>query len=146
MALNQLQEIIDTFQSVDEELRLELLLDYAKKLPPLPERFHAQRDAGLHKVPECQTPVFMWVETDDQGTAHIYVDVAEEAPTVQGLLSIIVHGCEGEPAEAVTELPSDLINQLGLGEKIRMQRHVGLTGIIGRIKQQIEKANQAQAS
>jgi cysteine desulfuration protein SufE len=139
-SLTQLDEIVDTFQSVDEEMRLELLLDYARKLPPLPQRFHAERDAGLHKVPECQTPVFMWVEVDDDQGTQIHVDVAEEAPTVQGLLSIIVNGTRGEPADKVAELPSDLINELGLGEKIRMQRHVGLTGIIGRIKQQVANA------
>jgi len=139
-SLKQLDEIIDTFQSVDEEMRLELLLDYAKKLPRLPERFHAERDAGMHKVPECQTPVFLWVEPDtDQGT-QIHVDVAEEAPTVQGLLSIIVNGCNGEPSDTIQALPSDLINRLGLGEQIRMQRHVGLTGIIGRIKRQVAQA------
>jgi cysteine desulfuration protein SufE len=138
--LQQLHEIIETFQSVDEDMRLELLLDYARKLPALPERFHAERDAGLHKVPECQTPVFMWVEVNEQGGTQIHVDVAEEAPTVQGLLSIIVNGCSGEPASKVAELPSDLINELGLGEKIRMQRHVGLSGIIGRIKNEVRKA------
>jgi cysteine desulfuration protein SufE len=116
------------------------LLDYAKKLPPLPERYHAERDAGMHKVPECQTPVFMWVEVDEPHGTQIHVDVAEEAPTVQGLLSIIVNGCNGEPAEKVKALPSDLINELGLGEKIRMQRHVGLTGIIGRIKNEVARA------
>ena len=141
MSLKQIDEIVDTFQSVDEDMRLELLLDYAKKLPPLPERFHAERDAGAHKVPECATPVFMWVETDEQGGTHIHVDVAEEAPTVQGLLSIIVRGCDGEPAEHVQELTPDLINDLGLGNQIRMQRHVGLSGIIGRIKQQVARAN-----
>jgi len=138
--LQQLDEIIDTFQSVDEDMRLELLLDYAKKLPPLPARFQAERDAGLHKVPECQTPVFMWVEADGGQGTQIYVDVAEEAPTVQGLLSIIVNGTQGEPPARVAELPSDLINHLGLGEKIRMQRHVGLTGIIGRIKNEVAQA------
>ena len=138
--LGQLDQIIDTFQSVDEQMRLELLLDYAKKLPALPERFHAERDAGLHKVPECQTPVFMWIEADATHGTQIHVDVAEEAPTVQGLLSIIVNGCKGESPEAIANLPSDLINELGLGEKIRMQRHVGLTGIIGRIKNQVARA------
>jgi cysteine desulfuration protein SufE len=139
-SLPQLDEIIDTFQSVDEEMRLELLLDYARKLPALPEQYQAERDAGLHKVPECQTPVFMWVETDPTNGTQIHVDVAEEAPTVQGLLSIIVNGTRGEAADKVAALPSDLIDQLGLGEKIRMQRHVGLTGIIGRIKQQVAHA------
>jgi len=83
----------------------------------------------------------MWVERDESGGTHIHVDVAEEAPTVQGLLSIIVRGCDGEPAEHVQELTPDLINDLGLGNQIRMQRHVGLSGIIGRIKQEVARAN-----
>ena len=54
--MEKLQSIIELFQSVDKESRLELLLDYAKRLPLLDARFHAARDEGLGGVPECQTP------------------------------------------------------------------------------------------
>ena len=128
-----LNEIIEQFQWADADMRLEMLLDFARKLPPLPERFHAQRDAGVNRVPECQTPVFLFMERED-GRLRIYVDVADESPTVQGFISIIVHAFDGSTPEAVAAAPNDLLDQLGLADAIRMTRAVGLSAILGRIK------------
>src|SRR5215831_19559083 len=85
----KLDEIVAEFADLDPRERLELLLEFAENLPPLPERYQAQRDAGLHRVPECQTPVFIWVELID-GNVHIDADVAPEAPTVKGFVGILV--------------------------------------------------------
>ena len=46
-----LAKIIRRFQASDKQTRLELLLDYSKKLPPLPEKYHVARDQGLNRVP-----------------------------------------------------------------------------------------------
>ena len=53
-----LARIVRRFQSADKQTRLELLLDYSKKLPDLPAEYQAARDAGLNRVPEVIVP---WV-------------------------------------------------------------------------------------
>lgn len=131
--MSTLDEIIDVFQSVDPQMRLELLLDFSKRLPALPSKYQAERDAGLHRVPECETPVFLWVETD-HGTVHIHVDVAEEAPTVKGFISILVKAFNGAKPQDLAQAPLDLLERLGLADIIRMNRAVGLAAILGRIK------------
>ena len=131
--MTSLQNIIETFQGVDPQMRLEMLLDFSKRLPALPERFHAQRDEGHNRVHECQTPVFLWVETDDD-RVHIYVDVAEDAPTVKGFLGILIKSFNGASTEELAAVPSDLLHQLGLADHIRMTRAVGLSAILARIK------------
>ena len=131
----RLKDIIDAFSASDDEMRLELLLDYARRLPPLPARLQKERDAGLNSVPECQTPVFMWLESED-GCVRIHVDVAEEAPTVRGLLSILIHAYEEASAAELAAIPQDLLHRLGLTRQIRMQRAVGFAVIIGRLKRQ----------
>lgn len=141
MNLTNLSEIIDTFQSVDPEMRLELLLDYSKKLPPLPQRFHAQRDAGLNRVPECQTPVFLWVESNGDGV-HLHADVAEESPTVRGFISILIQAFQGASAKDIAESPNELLSLLGLANHIRMTRAVGLTAVLARIKREVSKTNE----
>jgi len=135
-----LSEIIEQFQWADDDLRLEMLLDYARKLPPLPHRFHAQRDAGINRVPECQTPVFLFMELDEAGKLQIHVDVADESPTVQGFISILVHAFHGSEPEEVAAAPNDLLDQLGLADAIRMTRAVGLSAILARIKRQAGEA------
>lgn len=164
-----LEEIIETFNSVDDETRLALLLDYAEKLPPLPPALDEERRLGSQIVPECQTPVHIWVlpptdprnqseelsdserasapSTPDlpagegengapegQGRVILHAWVAAEAPTVQGILSVIVEGCSGRPAGEVASLPNDLVTRLGLAGHLRMNRAVGINAMLQRIR------------
>ena len=62
------------------------------------------------------------------------MDVAEESPTVQGFISILVHACDGIAPEQVEAVPNDLLDRLGLSDAIRMTRAVGLSAILARIK------------
>lgn len=129
----RLAEVIDLFTSADEDMRLELLLDFSKKLPPIPDRLIEQRDAGMNRVPECMTPVFLWIEGDPDAV-RIHVDVAEEAPTVKGIMGVIVSTFDGATAEELQEIPLDLLHRLGLGQKIRMTRAMGVSAIINRVR------------
>ncbi len=138
--MTKMDEIAELFKSVDDETRMHLLLDFAKKLPALPEKFRAARDAGLNRVPECMTPVFLFVDREN-GHPRVYVDVAEEAPTVKGLLSIVLTACNEGGVTNADAIPNDLLNRLGLDGLIRMNRVVGLSAIIGRIKRQITAIN-----
>jgi len=132
-----LQEVIDTFASVDPQMRLELLLDYSKRLPPLPHELAAKREAGENQVHECMTPVFLWVVPENtNGGVRVYADVAEEAPTVKGYVSILVSGLEGATVDDIQSLPADLLEHFQLQPVIRMNRVVGLSAIIGRIKRE----------
>ncbi len=117
-------------------MRMELMLDYARRLPPLPDRLRDQRDAGLNRVPECMTPVFLWVEQED-GAVKIHVEVAEEAPTVRGFLSILVEAFDGARSDEVAGIPTDLLERMGLSDLIRMNRAVGLGAILMRIKRAV---------
>lgn len=128
-----LDRIISRFQSADKQTRLELLLDYSKKLAPLPERFQAARDQGLNQVPECQSPVFLFLEREGPGLV-LHADAPREAPTVRGFVALLAKGIHGAlPAEAA-ELPGDLLDRLGLSEALGMTRMHGLTAMIGRVK------------
>ncbi|MBL8978322.1 MAG: SufE family protein, partial [Gemmatimonadetes bacterium] len=60
--IDKLDRIVRRFKASDKQTRLELLLDYSKRLPELPDRYHAAREQGLNRVPECQSPVFLFLE------------------------------------------------------------------------------------
>ena len=114
-----LDTLIPRFKAADRSTRLETLLDYSRKLPPLPERLEAEKDRGDHRVHECQTPVFLWVELED-GKVHIHADVPRESPTVRGFLSLLARTLEGAAPEDVARIPDDLLDQLGLSETLGM--------------------------
>jgi len=134
-----LETLIPRFQAADRNTRLETLLDYSKKLPPLPERFEAEKQLGHNRVEECQTTVYLWVEIDGGGV-HIHADVPREAPTVRGFVSLLARTLEGQTPDAVARLPMDLLDQLGLSETLGMTRTQGLTAILYRIKRSVASA------
>lgn len=139
----KIEEIIETFQSLDPELRPEVLLDYANKLPALPPELTETADRDDARVPECQTPVWLWV-IPDGGCVRLHARVAEEAPTVKGLLSILVHGYSGANREEVANVPNDLVQRLGLSGLIRMNRMVGLSAMIQRVRREADQLPAAE--
>ena len=56
-----LDTIVADLSGCDRQERIDLLLDFAKALPPLPDRLVAHKDAS-HRVEECQSPVYLFVE------------------------------------------------------------------------------------
>jgi cysteine desulfuration protein SufE len=136
---SKLEKIIAEFSDLEPRERLELLLDFANNLPPLPKRLAAERDAGLNRVHECQTPVFIWVEPTD-GRVQIYAYVAPEAPTVKGFVGILVDAFSGAAPNEVLNAPADLLQRLGLVEALGMVRMRGLGAILHYIRKQVEQA------
>ena len=134
-----LDQLIPRFKAADRQTRLETLLDYAKKLPPLPARFEAEKELGHNQIHECQTTVFLWVEVDQSGV-HIHSDVPREAPTVRGFVALLALTLDGATPETVAQLPLDLLDRLGLSEALGMTRTQGLTAILHRIKSSVAAA------
>jgi cysteine desulfuration protein SufE len=134
-----LDSIIPRFRTADRTTRLEALLDYTRKLPPIPEHLERQKGNEEHRVHECQTPVFLWVDVED-GRVHIYADVPRESPTVRGFISLLARSLDGATTEEVARVPDDLLEQLGLIEALGMTRTQGLTAILQRIKRSVASA------
>jgi len=134
-----LDQTISRFASADRQTRLELLLDYANKLPPLPEQYRAARDQGLNRVPECQSPVFLFVETKG-GRVTLHADAPKEAPTVRGFVSLLERTIHDTDLTTVESIPGDLIDRLGLSETLGMMRMQGLTAVLGRVKRMAREA------
>ena len=136
--MSRFDSIAEELQSVDDATRLELLLDYADQLPPLPERYRALRDAGIGLVHECQAPVFLLVEVK-AGVVRLRVDVPREAPTARSFVTLMCKSFDGEPPEVVLGAPDDALHQLRLIQLLGMQRVRGLSAIYRRIKHEVER-------
>ena len=55
---DRLQEIIEDFRWAEGREKLDLLLEYAQKLPPLPGWLATDHDS-MDQVHECMSPVFV---------------------------------------------------------------------------------------
>lgn len=128
--------VIDRFHAADRQTRLDMLLHYSKKLPPLPPRYAEARDRGENKVHECQSPVFLYLEMDG-GKVHFFADAPPEAPTVRGFVSLLGNAVNDATPAEVAAIPDDLLDKLGLGELLGMTRTHGLTAVLARIKRMV---------
>ncbi len=135
----KLEEIAADLRDADKAERTELLIDLAKGLPPLPERFEELRDAA-HRVHECLSPVFLFVEIGPDGRAALFADAPMEAPTVRGFVGLLVEGLDGSTVEEILASPDDLVDRSGIGELVGMQRAVGLPRILRRLKAEATRA------
>ncbi|GAA4147011.1 SufE family protein [Leifsonia shinshuensis] len=131
-----LAEIRDDFQALEQNDRLQLLLEFSDELPDLPERYRDHPDL-LERVEECQAPVFIFVEVDDNDIVHLYATAPKEAPTTRGFASILVQGLAGLTADEVLAVPDDFPNTLGLTQAVSPLRIRGMSALLGRTKRQV---------
>jgi cysteine desulfuration protein SufE len=135
----RLQEIADDFVAVPDGDRLQLLLEFAQDLPPLPARYAEHRDR-LEPVPECQTPLFLAVEVDAAGKVHLFFDAPPEAPTTRGFAGILHAGLDGLDVADVLETPGEFSTQFGLQDLVSPLRLRGLAAMLARIKRQVRQS------
>jgi cysteine desulfuration protein SufE len=138
-APEKLDLIAEEFAELEPRERLELLLDFAENLPPLPSQYEEQRLKGEHRVHECQTPVFIWTNVADS-RVQIHAWVAPEAPTVKGFVGVLREAFHDAAADEVLSVDHDLVRRLGLVEALGMQRMRGLHAILSYILRQVRKA------
>jgi cysteine desulfuration protein SufE len=133
-----LQEVIDGFQEAPRSLVLELLLEYADAVPPLPAHL-ADHPELLERVPECQTPFFLRAEFDADDRLALWFQSPPEAPTTRAFAGILTAGLNGAAADDVLAVPDDFYLAMGLGEVISPLRLRGMSAILGRLKRQVRE-------
>ncbi len=141
----RLQEIVDQFAAAPRELRVQALLEYASRVPPLPSRFAEHREL-LEQVHECQTPFFLAAEIDEGGGVQLWFDCPPEAPTVRGFAGILHAGLTGESAESVLAVPPDFYRTMGLSDVVSVMRLRGMGAILARLQRQLADSGSGAAA
>ncbi|MBA2667249.1 MAG: SufE family protein [Trueperaceae bacterium] len=137
--------VVAAFRSAPASLRLELLLEYARSVPPLPSDL--RDDPGrLERVHECQTPFFVASDLEGSGrdaVVRLFFDAPEEAPTTRGFAGILHAGLDGQGVAEVLATRDDFYLELGLAELISPLRLRGMAAILARVKRQVATAADA---
>ncbi len=134
--------IAEEFREAPDQLRIELLLEYAEALPTLPAHLDS---SGMEQVVECQTPFFLHAEVADDDRVRLWFDCPPEAPTTRAFAGILAEGLRGATAEEVLAVPDDLAQHLGLGQTISPLRLQGMTAILFRLKRRVRDQVAARA-
>jgi cysteine desulfuration protein SufE len=134
----RLQEIAEDFCAIPAKERLELLLEFSEELPALPASYAEHRDR-LEPVPECQSPLFLAVEVNDDGVVHLFFDAPVEAPTTRGFAGILYAGLDGLDADEILATPGEFSSKLGLQDLVSPLRLRGMAAMLARIKRQVRE-------
>jgi cysteine desulfuration protein SufE len=140
-----LAEIVEDFGALTVRDRLQLLLDFSRELPALPQRYSDHPEL-LEPVPECQSPIFLVTEVEGAGQdapVHLFFSAPPEAPTTRGFAGILAEGLQGLTAAQVLAVPDDVSHRLGLDEAVSPLRLRGMSGMLGRIKRQVREKSLA---
>src|SRR3954467_4677680 len=127
-----IERTLRLFRSMSREEKMQALVQYSKKLEPLPERFR-NLDRGAFNVPECQTRVDIFPEVRD-GKMYFYADLnTRESPTIAAVLAIVFGAVNGQPPATTVGIPGDFVSTLM--ESIGLAaREPGLHAMITRLK------------
>lgn len=135
-----LAEIVDDFHAVDDSEKLQLLLELSRELPQLSEKYGDNYAEEMEQVVECQSPLFLALEYDDEtSTAELIFAAPAEAPTTRGFASILQQGLSGLPYEQILAVPDDLHQRLGLAKAITPLRLRGMAAMLSRVKHNIRQ-------
>jgi len=132
----RLANVVNDFRLSPPELRTELLLEHADRLPALPPDLAADR-GRFERVEECQTPFFLATDVAADGTVRLHFDCPPQAPTTRGFAGILHTGLDGATAEEILGVPADFHHGMGLAEVISPLRMRGMDAILFRLKRQV---------
>jgi cysteine desulfuration protein SufE len=134
-----IDRVLKLFRSMGREEKMQALVQYSKKLEPLPDRFK-DLDRGAFTIPECMTRVDIIPEMRD-GKLSFYADLnVRQSPTIAAVLAIIFAAVNGQPPSTTLGIPQDfvriLMESIGLGA-----REPGLNAMVTRLKRYAREAD-----
>ena len=141
-----IEKILRRFATLTPDMTRQALVQYAAKLPPLPERFQGM-DLEQYRVHECQTPVAIFPEVVD-GRMYYHADLPRESAALRALLAMVFDAVNGQPPETVLAIPPDFVRRV-MGSIGLQARENGLNAMVERLKraarQAVQERDAAQA-
>jgi len=129
-----LAEVVSDFADMQGQDKLQLLLEFANELPPIPADLE---EAAMEPVPECQSPLFLHVDATDRARVRLYFSAPPEAPTTRGFAAILSAGLDELSADEILAVPDDFYADLGLAKLISPLRLRGMSAMLTRIKRRL---------
>jgi cysteine desulfuration protein SufE len=129
-----LSEVVSDFQDMQGQDKLQLLLEFANELPPLPADLE---EAAMEPVPECQSPLFLHVDAADRDHVRLFFSAPAQAPTTRGFAAILAAGLDEQSAADILAVPDDFYTDLGLAALISPLRLRGMSAMLARIKRRL---------
>lgn len=122
----KLKELVDEFRMLDRKEKFDLLIEYAEKFEPVPERIATRPFPKEHHVERCESDAYIWAEDLPDGTQKYHFAVENpQGLSAKAWAEIMDETLSGAPLEEVAAVPCDVIFDL-YGKDISMGKGQGL--------------------
>jgi len=129
-----MEEIKNEFDLFDDPRdKYILLVDFAKKSTGLKPEFRQ----NMYKINGCTSQA--WVTSISQGDGTFIFQTDSDAMIVKGLLQILERLFNGHTKQEILAFSDqNILDGIGLGGTITLQRNNGFAGAVEKIKQEIK--------
>ncbi len=123
------KEIIEDFALFEDwEGKYEYLIDMAKSLPKIEEKYKVEDNI----IKGCQSRV--WLHSEKRGNTIIFT-ADSDAIITKGMVALMVRVLSHQTPDAIVKSELDFINAIGLKENLSPTRANGLVSMIRRMKE-----------
>ena len=135
-----LQRVIDYFEKIsDEQQRIQMLISYSKRFEEVPETFASRPFDQAHRVPECESDVYVWVDVDDDHNVDFYAAVENpQGLSAKALGAVLQKALKDASVDDIEKLDNELVYKV-FGKQLSMGKNMGLMGMIQMIKAQTKQ-------
>ena len=110
------------------QARYRKLINLGRELEPFPE----DQRSDANRVKGCQSRVWLYAETLDDGTVRFWGD--SDAAIVKGLVAVVLRAFSGATPAEIISAPITFVDELGLGENLSQTRANGLAAMLKQIQ------------
>jgi cysteine desulfuration protein SufE len=130
----KLAEIVEDFAWVSREERADLLIQYADRFEPVPERIAARPYPEEHKVLACESEAYVWADPRPDGTLKFYFAVENpQGLSARALAAILDATLSGAPLDQVAAVSPEIVFQV-FGDSLSMGKGAGLTSMVALVR------------
>lgn len=138
-----IQRVADYFEGIsDEHKRIQTLISYSKKFKEVPEEVAARPFDAQHRVPECESDVYIWTQVDAKKKVNIHAAVENpQGLSARAFAAVLQKALKDAKVEDVEQLDNELVYKI-FGKQLSMGKNMGLMGMIQMIKAQTRQQAQ----
>ncbi len=126
----ELANLVETLSGLDRAGRIEALIALAESFHEVPERLARRPFPEVNKVPACESQAYVFAEPRPDGTLDFHFAVENpQGISAKALAAILARTLSGEPLQAVTRVPRELVERL-FGRELSLGKSLGLTGML----------------
>jgi cysteine desulfuration protein SufE len=130
----KLHDLAAVLSALDRSGRIQMLIDLSARFRPVPERIATPPYPPDHRVPGCESEVYVWAEPTPDGTLQFHFAVENpQGVSAKALAAILQQTLSGAPPAEAAEISAEVVDTL-FGKELSMGKSLGLKGMVHMVR------------